>query len=104
MLSPISEQSLQSLKRWQLQPSDSLHREKEMPRIISEREKSVFLIESLCLFVDGLNFHRLNSNLLCKELAPPQSVKQEEFAKASSLNRDIHSQPSDQYDGDINLW
>ena len=75
-----------------------------MPGIIGEREKAVFFIESLRLFVDGLNFYCLNSNFTCKELAPPQSVKQEEFAKALSLNRDIHCQPSDQDDGNINVW
>lgn len=47
---------------WQLQLSNHLHRQKQMPRIVREGDKTVLLIKALRGLVDGIDFDGLNAD------------------------------------------
>ncbi len=69
-----------SLQWRQFEPSNCLHRKKQVILIVAERDETVLEVESAGQIVNGVDFDGANSHVLRDVGHPAQAVDEEVFA------------------------
>ena len=74
---------------------------KQVELVVTEGDESILEIEGASRLIDGIHFHRPNTDLVRDVNCPPQSIDQQKRTKALSLNTLVHGQTTEQHDGNI---
>jgi hypothetical protein len=90
-------------QRRQAQLANDGHRQKEMMRIILQRDESVTQVELAGGIVDRIHLNGSQSDVLGKMLSTAQGVNQEKTAQAFALLGSVNGEPAQKHDRHVNV-